>query len=315
MSIDKLASATTKGRVFPVPMWLLALLLLLGEFVLYAVWVTSTFARHDQYVSAAAILVALALVVRLLVAFASYVLSRWKGIELHSAHRMDLVTWVNFFFVEYWHLCMQNMLLIPLRALFRTHSERGHGPSTGPVLLLQHGYVNNGAVWFFTARALENQGFRVFTIDQPPFASIDTMADRLEAHVNKVLALTGATQLTLVAHSMGGLIARAYLRRFGGLKIAQLVTMGSPHHGTWHANLASGPNGLQMRPGNAWLDTLGQTPVSVPFTSIYSVHDTIISPQDSSIMPGANNIVLSGVGHVSMPSGRTARQALIDALR
>ena len=91
MSSDKLASEATKGRVFPVPMWLLAVLLLLGEFALYAVWVMSAFVRRGDYVSAAAIFVALPLFARLLVAFASYVLSRWKGVALQRAQRMGLV--------------------------------------------------------------------------------------------------------------------------------------------------------------------------------------------------------------------------------
>ena len=129
-----------------------------------------------------------------------------------------------------------------------------------------------------------------------------------------MLRITGATQLTLVAHSMGGLICRAYLRRYGGDKVNQLITMGSPHQGTFHAKLARGANGRQMRAGNAWLTSLGETPVGIPFTSIYSIHDTIISPQDSSVMVGADNVQLSAVGHVSMPGGAVARRALINAL-
>lgn len=73
--------------------------------------------------------------------------------------------------------------------------------------------------------------------------------------------------------------------------------------------LASGPDGRQMRPGNAWLNALNRVGVDVPFTSIYSVHDTIISPQDSSAMPDAANLELSAIGHVSMPSGRAFAEA------
>ena len=183
------------------------------------------------------------------------------------------------------------------------------------MLLLQAGYVNNGAVWFFTARALEHKGFRVFTIDQPIFASIDTMGVLLAKRVDEVLALTDQQNLTLIAHSMGGLICRAYLRQFGGAKVAQLVTLGSPHHGTFHAHMASGPNGAQMRPGNAWLAKLGETRVTVPFTNIFSAHDGIISPQESSRIVEAVNVQISGVGHVSMPSGKTVRSHLMASLK
>ncbi len=301
--------------MFSIPRWLLALLLLLPEFALYAWWVSATWVRRGEYLIAAIALVGLPLLARLLVALAGYALSRWHGIALKPWQRLGVAAWLRFFVIEYGHLCIQNLLLTPFRYFFHTQSERGHGPAAGPVVLLQHGFVNNGAVWFFTARALEADGFRVFAVDQPTFVSIEAMADHLAARVDAVLALTGATQLTLVAHSMGGLIARAYLRRYGNARIERLITMGSPHHGTFHAYLALGSNARQMRPGNAWLVTLGETRVSVPFTSIYSVHDTIIAPQDSSVMAGADNVQLCGVGHVSMPSGAAARKALVIALK
>ena len=305
------------GVVFPTPMWLLALLLLIGEFSLYVGGVWATFFRYGEFVQGALLLVALPLLARLSVTLASYALSRWKGMHLLPAQRLRPIAWLKFFVVEYGHLCIQNLLLIPARGLFHTRSERGTGPTAGRVLLLQHGYVNNGAVWFFTARVLEARGYRVFTMDQPPFASIDTMGDLLAERVDEVLQITGASALTLVAHSMGGLICRAYLRCHGGAagdKIDQLITLGSPHQGTFHAQLARGENGAQMRSGNAWLTLLGATAVAVPFTSIYSIHDTIIAPQNSSVVVGADNIQLFAVGHVSLPSGAVARAALIAAL-
>lgn len=305
---------SAERRLISIPRWLLALLLLLPEFALYAWWVSITFVQRGEYLIAAIMIVGLPLLARLLVALAGYALSRWRGIALTPSQRLGVVAWLRFFAIEYGHLCAQNLVLTPFRHFFHTQSERGHGPADGRVVLLQHGFVNNGAVWFFTARALEANGFRVFAIDQPTFVSIETMADHLAARVDAVLAVTGATQLTLVAHSMGGLIARAYLRRYGNARIERLVTMGSPHHGTFHAYLALGSNALQMRPGNTWLVKLGETRVTVPFTSIYSIHDTVISPQDSSVMAGADNVQLSGVGHVSMPSGAATRKALFKVL-
>ncbi len=317
MSDNTPRTPAEKDVVFPMPMWTLAWLLLGIEFSVYAGCVWAAFFRHGDNLRGALVLLALPFVARLLVALASYALSRWKGMVLLPSQRLKPIAWLKFFLVEYGHLCIQNLLLIPNRGLFHTRSEGGTGPTDGRVVLLQHGYVNNGAVWFFTARALEARGYRVFTIDQPPFACIDTMGDLLAERVDEVLRITHAKQLTLVAHSMGGLICRAYLRRHGGAsgdKIDQLITMGSPHQGTFHARLARGANGMQMRSGNGWLTSLGETLVGIPFTSIYSIHDTIIAPQDSSVVVGADNVQLSAVGHVSMPSGSIARKALIAAL-
>jgi hypothetical protein len=36
------------------------------------------------------------------------------------------------------------------------------------------------------------------------------------------------------------------------------------------------------------------------FSSIYSVHDNIVAPQDSSDLPGARNLVFGAIGHVAL---------------
>ncbi len=297
-----------------VPMWALASVALAFEFGLWLWLLVLPVWQRDGAAAGLACLLLAPLALRLLIAFASYLLSRAKGIAIPAELRLGPIAWCRFFVVEYWQLCVQNLLLIPFRRLLRTPDECGRGGANGRVLLLQHGYLNNSGVWFPTARALSAMGYRVFTCDQPAFASIDAMGARLALRVDEVLAATGAPRLTLVAHSMGGLVCRAYLRSFGDSKVDALVTLGSPHHGTFHAYAANGENGHQMRPGNAWLRALNEVTVTVPFTSIYSVHDTVISPQDSSLMPGADNVRMAGIGHVSMPGGIAARQVLIAAL-
>ena len=307
------SNPSVAGDTFPVPLWATNLFLLTAEFSIYSLWAFASIAPKHGLGCALLAVLALVLTARFIVALASYGMSRWKGSSMADSDRLGVVRWCRFFAIEYWHLCIQNIVLIPLRGLFRTANERT-AASTGRVLLLQHGYVNNGAVWFFTARALERLGYRVFTMDQPVFASIDTMGTLLSARVDEVLALTGESKLTLIAHSMGGLVCRAYLRQCGGDKVSHLITLGTPHHGTFHAYLANGTNGKQMRLGNTWLATLCESRVPTSFTSIYSVHDTIIAPQTSSIMPEATNVKLVGIGHVSMPSGVQARRAILKAL-
>lgn len=297
-----------------IPMWALGVVTLSVEFTLWIGLLVLPVAQRRGVAAATLCLLLGPLLLRLLISFASYVVSRVKGIQIPAELRLGPISWCRFFAVEYLQLCLQNLLLIPFRALFRSPAERGCTQGGGRVVLLQHGYLNNGGVWWPTAMALSAKGYRVFTCDQPAFASIDAMGTRLAARIDAVLAATGAQRLTLVAHSMGGLVCRAYLRSFGGDKVEALVTMGSPHHGTFHAWVANGENGHQMRPGNAWLRELNETVVRVPFTSIYSVHDTVISPQDSSVMPEANNVRIAAIGHVSMPGGARAREVLLQEL-
>jgi pimeloyl-ACP methyl ester carboxylesterase len=99
---------------------------------------------------------------------------------------------------------------------------------------------------------------------------------------------------------MGGLVARAYLRRFGAVRVAKLITIGAPHHGSMHAWSFPGMCLAQMRPGNAWLTDLNRDEnraAPVPITSIWSRHDSMVAPQASSVLDNAENIALVGIAH------------------
>jgi triacylglycerol lipase len=305
----------TTNRACPVPGWAFIIALLIAELAFWA-WLTRAGVAHRWWsdLTGGLMFLALPFLLRGLIVFASYRVSHAKGVQLSESQILRGKAWWKFFLVEYAHFCRQSLLQLPFPIFFRTRSDRGSGAANGPVIVLQHGYTHNGAVWFSTARALEARGYRVFTIDQPIYAPIEVMADRLAARIHDVLAHTGVAQVTLIAHSMGGLVARAYLREYGGAKVSQLITLGAPHHGTLHAYLAGGSNGRQMRLNNSWLQSLNQTKVSVPFVSVYSVHDTVVTPQDSSRVPGAVNVELQGMGHVSMPSGSVMREQLFELL-
>jgi pimeloyl-ACP methyl ester carboxylesterase len=297
------------------PFWAVSFVLFWLEFAFW-VWLTRRGVERAWWtdLQGGLLLLAFPLSIRLLIVACSYTLSRIKGVALAPEQRLTAPGWLHFFASEYFHFCMQSLVLLPFRFLFHTASERGSGSAQGPVIVLQHGFMHSGAVWFFTARALERMGCRVFAVDQPIYGCIDTMAERLHEQIEDIARRTGQAHVTLVAHSMGGLIARAYLRKFAGARLQRVITLGSPHQGTYHAMFAGGKNGRQMRRGNAWLAALAGERMSTPLISIYSVHDTIITPQDSSHIEGANNIVVSGIGHVAMPSGRRMRRHIVRAL-
>jgi len=176
-----------------------------------------------------------------------------------------------------------------------------------PVLLV-HGYVSNRGLWWVFRRALEARGETVWAVTlEPVYGTIDSLVDPLAARIDELLAATGAQQVVLVTHSMGGLVARAYLRDYGGAKVARLVTLGGPHHGSLHAYLGAGANARAMEPGSPWLEALGRSEArgfAVPFTSIFSHHDNFVAPQTSSVHPAARNVPLAGIGHVSLVFSR-----------
>lgn len=173
-----------------------------------------------------------------------------------------------------------------------------------PVLLV-HGFFSNAGFWWDMKRWLRRHGVsNLYTMNlEPLFGDLDPMADQLERRIREVLVRSGTEQLVLVAHSMGGLVCRAYLARHGGDRVRRMVTLGSPHNGTLLARLLPGANLVQMRPGNRWLTRLndGQRGgLPAPTVSIFSFHDNIVVPQDSAQLMAASNIPVAGVGHLEM---------------
>jgi triacylglycerol esterase/lipase EstA (alpha/beta hydrolase family) len=181
-------------------------------------------------------------------------------------------------------------------------------PAQRPVLLV-HGVLVNDGVWLSLRRFLASNGVAaIYAINYgPPLADIEWFAEQLHARIEEIRAATGAERVVLLAHSMGGLVARAYLRRSGAARVAKLITIGAPHHGSMLAWTFPGACLAQMRPGNAWLTDLNRDEngaAPVPTTSIWSRHDSMVAPQASSVLGNAENIALVGIAHNALLADR-----------
>jgi pimeloyl-ACP methyl ester carboxylesterase len=194
-----------------------------------------------------------------------------------------------------------------------------------PVLLI-HGYGCNSGYWAHLVALLDAARISHDALDlEPVMAGIDDHAVAVARAVEALCSATGCGQVIIVAHSMGGLVARAYLRACGSARVARVITLGTPHHGTRLARFAIGSNGAQMRrsgrlaasTGSTWLRALGAAETAQTralFTSIYSNHDNIIAPQSSCHLPGAKNIEFAGIGHVALGRDRRVLQCVLDEI-
>ena len=181
-----------------------------------------------------------------------------------------------------------------------------------PVLLV-HGYGCSRAAWWWLRRRLEAAGWAVVTINlEPLYTSIDNYVEPLARRIDEVLAQSGATQLILVGHSMGGLVARAYLCRHGAARVRLLVTLGTPHGGSELARFGLGESARQMRPGSAWLAALGAPPVDT--LTVFSVHDNYVLPPDGLELPGAQRDTLERLGHLAMLFSPRVAEVLLKRL-
>jgi triacylglycerol esterase/lipase EstA (alpha/beta hydrolase family) len=191
---------------------------------------------------------------------------------------------------------------IPRMILYRwLMPDPSPAPAGLPILLL-HGVGCNAGVWSGFRRHLEGCGIGpVYALSYgPPLAAIEHFADQVADRIAGIEAATGASQVVLVGHSMGGLVARAYLRQYGGAKVRRLITLGTPHQGSMHAWLMAGQSLAQMRPANAWLAALNSNANGaggVPVASIWSWHDSMVTPQTSSRIDWGENIILTGIAH------------------
>ncbi|MGI4842550.1 MAG: esterase/lipase family protein [Janthinobacterium lividum] len=250
--------------------------------------------------------------VRLVINLNNFFMSARFASPTPGDYRLGFTARVRMFLEEFSASMLQSSWTMP-RASACTRIHPGAG--TPPVLLL-HGYGCNSGYWSHLMPRLDAAGISHASVDlEPVTGDIDGYAPLVERAVEGLLAATGAGKVIVVAHSMGGLVARAWMRACGSGRVARVITLGTPHHGTCLAAFGLGLNAAQMRraaradpPECAWLRALAANEDAAGralVTSIFSHHDNIIAPQTSSELPGARNLAVGGVGHVAL--GRNPR--------
>lgn len=161
-----------------------------------------------------------------------------------------------------------------------------------PVLLVPGA---GGTPLYFTllGRSLARDGFRPVAVELPLFglARVEMLAEALAETARRTLRRTGARKLGIVAHSLGGLAARHYIEFLGGDRhVRRLVTLGTPHRGTWSAlPWLWHPLARQLLPGSEFLTGLNARPPSVPTTCVAAAFDEYSVPFWNSHLPGADN--------------------------
>ena len=181
-----------------------------------------------------------------------------------------------------------------------------------PVLLV-HGLVDNRSVFSVMCRSLRRRGFaHVGTWNYSPLLTdVAGGAAELGAHIERICEQTGHDRVHVVGHSLGGLIARFYVQRQGGdRRVATLVTLGTPHSGSRWAHVVPTSLIRQLRPGSPVLRELAEPAPDcrTPITAIYSDLDQMVLPTSSGRCDhpdlGARNVLVRGVGHLSLPRHR-----------
>jgi triacylglycerol esterase/lipase EstA (alpha/beta hydrolase family) len=116
----------------------------------------------------------------------------------------------------------------------------------------------------------------------------------------------GATSVDVVGYSAGGVTARLWLRAYDGGSVARrIVTLGSPHHGTELAALASdiAPDSCpeacrQLATDSELMRSLNagdETPPGPAWVSIWTTDDQISTPPATASLSGALDMSIQSV--------------------
>ena len=153
---------------------------------------------------------------------------------------------------------------------FKAFTSRTLAQSAAMPVLLIHGYGANSGFWHHTSARFMREGISHMAIElEPLLVSIDDYAGIIHGGIEKLCSVHRSEKVILLAHSMGGLAARAYVRKFGTERVARIITLGTPHYGSKLASYAIGINAMQMRwtaetaaPG--WLTNLEKRNQTLP---------------------------------------------------
>lgn len=171
-------------------------------------------------------------------------------------------------------------------------------------VVLIHGFVCNRGLWNPWMRRLSAMDVPFIAVNlEPIFGSIDSYVRTVDDAIARMQAVSGQAPV-VVAHSMGGLAVRAWMREPGtDRRVHSVVTVGTPHAGTTLASLALAGNVRQMRRSSPWLQGLAACEPADRmslFTCYYGNCDNISAPASTGTLPGADNRHLPGVAHVHL---------------
>jgi triacylglycerol lipase len=175
-----------------------------------------------------------------------------------------------------------------------------------PVVLVHGTFGDMTVSWNLISPALALNGYCVFALDYGDRGTgkIEDSAAELSAFVDRVRSATGATRVSLVGHSQGGMMPRYYIKFLGGKdKVDDLIGLVPSNHGTTnplapYAGDAGCVSCDQQVAGSSFLLNLNagdETPGSISYTQVTTRNDEVVTPYRSAYLaegPRTTNVTL-----------------------
>jgi triacylglycerol lipase len=178
-------------------------------------------------------------------------------------------------------------------------------------ILFVHGWSGSASNWNTMIGRFEKDGYaksqlRAYSYNTSQ--SNKTTAETIvKSEVEKLKKETGASKVDIVAHSMGSLNSRWYIKfvKEGEANVDDWVSLGGPNHGTSTANFCFSTACTEMRVGSTFLSELNagdETPGAVNYGTWWSPCDEFINPDSSVPLSGATNTETACISHLALLS-------------
>lgn len=209
-------------------------------------------------------------------------------------------------------LCITGSALAPASSL-----------AQDPILFV-HGWSENSSLWNTMISNFEKDGYPKSYLSAYTYntsTSNKTLAEtEVKSKVEALKKATGAAKVDIIAHSMGSLNSRWYVKFVSGgeANVDDWVSLGGPNHGTETANFCFSTACTEMRVGSKFLSELNagdETPGAVNYGTWWSPCDEIINPDSSVALSGATNTKTACISHVALTSDKTVYEQVREFVK
>lgn len=191
-------------------------------------------------------------------------------------------------------------------------------------ILFVHGWSESSSLWSTMIKNFEKDGYPKSYLSSYSYntsTSNKTLAEtEVKSRVESLKKATGATKVDIIAHSMGSLNTRWYIKFVsdGEANVDDWVSLGGPNHGTDTANFCFSAACTEMRVGSTFLSELNagdETPGAVSYGTWWSPCDEIINPDSSVALTGATNTKTACISHTALTTDKTVYEQVREFVK
>ena len=170
---------------------------------------------------------------------------------------------------------LRNLFLKAPIGLTRVRNESGKGP-----ILLIHGLNMDEVIMYWLRwRLLKDNWGPIYILNMGPLGwTVERQGELLREVMASLYEKHG--RINIIAHSMGGLVARHFIQNLGGAsQVYSLISLATPHIGTPLGYLSHSRPGRQLVPhGDLYrvLDPQSGLPATIRYRFFYSNLDLLV---------------------------------------